>query len=75
MCFFQYLLECNKQWIQAYEICKNKGMKLTPINSTSLPNGIYSSAITMWTPNYVLDLGWFGNTGNLLNCHVFNLKQ
>jgi hypothetical protein len=42
-------------------------MTLTPINSIRLPNGIYSSTITMWTPNYVLDLDYFGNTGNLLN--------
>jgi hypothetical protein len=38
-----------------------------PINFIRLPNGIYSSTITMWTPNYVLDLDYFGNTGNLLN--------
>ena len=38
-----------------------------PINSIRLPNGIYSSTITMWTPNYVLDLDYFGKTGNLLN--------
>jgi hypothetical protein len=42
-------------------------MTLTPINSIRLPNGIYSSTITMWTPNYVLDLDYFGNSGNLLN--------
>jgi hypothetical protein len=42
-------------------------MTLTPINSIRLPNGIYSSTKTMWTPNYVLDLDYFGNTGNLLN--------
>jgi hypothetical protein len=67
MCVFLYLLESNKQWIQAYEICRNKGMTLTPINSIRLPNGIYSSTKTMWTPNYVLDLDYFGKTGNLLN--------
>jgi hypothetical protein len=67
MCAFLYLLESNKQWIQAYEICRNKGMTLAPINSIWLSNGIYSSTKTMWTPNYVLDLDYFGKTGNLLN--------
>jgi hypothetical protein len=33
MCAFLYLLESNKQWIQAYEICRNKGMTLAPINA------------------------------------------
>jgi hypothetical protein len=67
MCVFLYLLESNKQWIQANEICRNKGKTLTPINSIRLPNGIYSSTITMWTPNYVLDIDYIGNIGNLLN--------
>ena len=30
----------------------------------------------MWTPNYVLDLDYFGNTGNLLNvmCLTYNSR-
>jgi hypothetical protein len=43
---FLYLLESNKQWIQAYEICRNKGMTLTPINSIRLPTGTPASFTT-----------------------------
>ena len=51
------------KWDQANINCNQSGMIVTPIRSVNLPTYIYQAKRTIWTSNYILNLGCKENTG------------